>query len=92
MSALGQKPTSACIRATSALTPTSDVDQRGFDVRKVPNPDVPLLINDLVCAADAAANALPSVPLAVSRPRAIVSLEDFVNGGKKRLRNCQAES
>jgi hypothetical protein len=37
----------------------------------------------LVCAADAAVNALPSVPLAMSWPRAIVSLEDFVNDGKK---------
>jgi hypothetical protein len=76
----------------SALPPKANIAERDSDVRFVPNPDVPLLINDLVRAADAAANALPSLPLAVSRPRAIVSLEDFVNGGKKRLRNCQAES
>src|SRR5262249_60862437 len=31
-------------------------------------------------------------PYVSGQPRAIVSFEDFVNGGKECLRNCQAES
>jgi hypothetical protein len=52
----------------SALPPKADIVQHGANVRFVPKADIRLLINDVVCAqADAAANALPSVPFAVSR-------------------------
>jgi hypothetical protein len=54
--------------AMSALPPKADIAGRRLDVRFVPKADIRLLINDVVCAqANAAANALPSVPLAVSR-------------------------
>jgi hypothetical protein len=48
----------------SALPPKADIAGRQLDVRL----DIRLLINDVVCAqVDVAANALPSVPFAVSR-------------------------
>ena len=68
MSALGQKQTLSCVRQMFALPPKADIVHGGGNVRFVPKADIRLLINAVVCAqADAAANALPSGPFAVSR-------------------------
>jgi hypothetical protein len=37
---LGQKATSACVRATSALPLKADIQSRTWDVRFVPDPDI----------------------------------------------------
>jgi hypothetical protein len=68
MSALGQKQTSAHARVMSAIPPKADIGTQPQNVRFVPKADIRLLINAVVCAqVDVAANALPSVPFAVSR-------------------------
>jgi hypothetical protein len=51
-----------------ALPPKADIVHGGGNVRFVPKADIRLLINAVVCAqVDVAANALLSVPFAVSR-------------------------
>jgi hypothetical protein len=67
----------------SALPPKADIVQHDRDVRYVPEADV------TACWLFWSKGRQTKERAAA---RSMVSFEDFVNGGKQCLRNCQAES